>query len=232
MPLADEIALLTPDPEADIRVIEAGLLLWQDPAKPLPRLVTKGGGRHKIAIVTNWLKWKKSADPHWASEPYVISMAFDSHTLKGEAIEPFFNGLPFPNVLVGDIVPMLGRGHMFYGARDPGGFVALSIFWMEKDAGARDLGQTISDLQADKKIKSSLKAIANLAGEGLAKLLPGVGAVATIVAEALKLNKDDEIFHSDGVYFRSDDPPYDIGTDKVIGNVFMDFNLKVIKVDD
>ncbi|MFH1706904.1 MAG: hypothetical protein ABIF71_03180 [Planctomycetota bacterium] len=102
---------------------------------------------------------------------------------------------------------------------------------MEKDTGTRDLGQTISDLQANKKIKSSLKAISTLAGEGLAKLLPGVNAVATIVAEALKLNKDDEIFRSDGVYFRSDNPPYDIGTDKILGNVFMDFNLKV-NVDD
>jgi hypothetical protein len=230
MPPADEIALLTPDPEADIRAIESGLLLWQDPAKPLPHLVTRGGGRNKIAIVTNYLKWKKSADPHWASEPYVISMAFDSHTFKGETIEPFFNALPFPNVLAGDILPMLGQGHFFYGPRDPGAFVAISVFWMEKDAGVRDLGQTISDLQANKKIKASLKAIGTLAGEGLAKLLPGLGAVTTIVAEALKLNKDDEIFRSDGVYLREYDPPYDIGSDKVLGNVFLDFNIKVIGI--
>jgi hypothetical protein len=203
------------------------------PARTAPHLTTRGGGRNKIAIVTNYLKWKKSADPHWASEPYVISMAFDSHTFKGEGpIEPFFNAMPFPNVLVGDTVPMFGQGHLFYGPRDPGEYVALSVFWMEKDAGARDLGQTISDLQANKKIKSSLKAIATLAGEGLARLLPGVNAAATIVAEALKLNKDDEIFRSDGVYFRSTNPPFGIGTETVQGNVFMDFNLKVIDMGD
>ena len=138
----------------------------------------------------------------------------------------------FPNVLAGDTLPMLGQGHLFYGPRDPGEFVALSIFWMEKDAGARDLGQTISDLQKDKGIKKSLKVIAELAGEGFAKLLPGVNAAATIVAEALKLNKDDEIFRTDGVYFRSNKPPYGIGTETVQGNVFMDFNLKVIDMGD
>ena len=230
MPPADEIPILTPDPEADILAIESGLLLWQDPARPAPHLTTRGGGRHKIAIVTNYLKWKKSADPHWASEPYVISMAFDSHTAGGETIEPFFNALPFPNVLAGDTLPMLGQGHFFYGPRDPGEFVALSVFWMEKDASARDLGQTISDLQSNKKIKSSIKALAAMAGEGLARLLPGLGAVAAITAEALKLNKDDEIFRSDGVYLREYDPPYDIGSDKVIGNVFLDFNIKVIGI--
>ncbi|MFH1708151.1 MAG: hypothetical protein ABIF71_09570 [Planctomycetota bacterium] len=230
MPPGDEIPILTEDPEAAILAIESGLLLWQDPARTAPHLVTKGGGRHKIAILTNWLKWKKSADPHWASEPYVISMAFDSHTARGEMIEPFFNALPFPNVLAGDTLPMLGQGHFFYGPRDPGEFVALSVFWMEKDAGVRDLGQTISDLQANKKIKAGIKALGTLAGEGLARLLPGLGAVAAITAEALKLNKDDEIFRSDGVYLREYDPPYDIGTDKVIGNVFLDFNIKVIGI--
>ena len=226
----DEIPILTPDPAATIRRIEAGLLLWQDPSKPLPHLVIRGGGRNKIAITTTYLKWKKSADPHWASEPYVISMAFDSHTCKGETIEPFFNALPFPNVLAGDTLPMLGQGHFFYGPRDPGEFVALSVFWMEKDAGVRDLGQTISDLQANKKIKAGIKALGTLAGEGLARLLPGLGAVAAITAEALKLNKDDEIFRSDGVYLREYDPPYDIGSDKVLGNVFLDFNIKVIGI--
>ncbi|MFH1708070.1 MAG: hypothetical protein ABIF71_09140 [Planctomycetota bacterium] len=73
MPPADEIPILTPDPETTIREIESGLLLWHDPSKPIPHLTTRGGGRNNIAIVTNSLNWKKSADPHWASEPYVIS---------------------------------------------------------------------------------------------------------------------------------------------------------------
>lgn len=54
--------------------------------------------------------------------------------------------------------------------------------------------------------------------------------LAAITAEALKLNKDDEIFRSDGVYLREYDPPYDIGSDKVLGNVFLDFNIKVIGI--
>ena len=233
MPPAARIPILTPDPETTIQQIEAGLALWHDPQKPMPNLVTKGGGRHQIAIVTKWLRWKKSADPHRGNEPYVISMAFDANTFRnGPAPEAFFNSMPFPNVVAGDTLPMMGRGHMFYGPRDPGGFVAISVFWMEKDAGARDLGQTISDLKDNKKIKSSLKAIANLAGEGAAKLLPGVGAVATIVSEALKLNRDDEILRTDGVYFRSDDPPYGIGTEEVFGNSFMDYNVKIIRVEE
>lgn len=81
-------------------------------------------------------------------------------------------------------------------------------------------------------IKKSLQAIAELAGEGLAKLLPGINAAATIVSAALKLNKDDEIFRTDGVYFRSNKPPYGIGSETVQGNVFMDFNLKVIDMGD
>ena len=60
----------------------------------------------------------------------------------------------------------------------------------------------------------------------------GVNAVASIVSEALKLNKDDEIFRTDGVYFRSTTPPYRIGSETVQGNVFMDFNLKVIDMGD
>ena len=230
MPPGDEIPILTEDPETTIREIESGIVLWHDPQKPMPNLVTKGGGRNKIAITTNWLRWKRSADPGRGNEPYDISMAFDSHTLRGEKLEPFFNALPFPNVVAGDTLPMIGEGHFFYGPRDPGSFVALSVFWMEKDAGARDLGQTISDLQKNKAVTKSLKVITELAGEGLARLMPGLKAISTIVAEALKLNKDDEIFRTDGVYLRSSDPPFKIGSEAVLGNVFMDFNLKVISL--
>lgn len=123
---------------------------------------------------------------------------------------------------------MLGHGHIHYGPRDPGAFVAISIFWMEQDKGARDLGQTLSDLQSNKKIKKGISVLSGLAGGAFDNLVPGLRAVTAIVAEALKLNQDDQIFRSVGAYLRDCDPPYDKGADKVLGNAFLDFNVKVI----
>lgn len=186
--------------------------------------------QHNIAIGMDQFTWKKRADMGPTSEPYIISMAIDERTpLTSEnSTSPFFNPIIFPNVRVNETVQMLGNGHLFYGPRDPGSFVALSILWMESDAKTRDLGDRLTSVKEDKEIADLIRSIISLASARATCVIPILSQLTSLVGKALLVNKDDEIYRTTGVFLRDIDPPYQLGTVTQRGNEYVDFNIRVM----
>ncbi|TSE04358.1 hypothetical protein [Aquimarina algiphila] len=163
----------------------------------------------KIAVVIKEFTLLKNADwfLHRYSEPYIISMAIDQGGANNPAID--FNILPFPNVKKGDIIQFDGHGHLVYGPKNPGEFLAYSVLFMESDKDIRDLGQLIEDI-----IKSDAASI------GVNALLSAVTTYATainvltqltsLLSKKMQENKDDELFRRNGTLLRDVDPPFDI----------------------
>ena len=51
--------------------------------------------------------------------------------------------MPFPKVRPKSTVTMLGDGHLLYGPKQPGEFVALSVLMMESDADIRNTAKVV-----------------------------------------------------------------------------------------
>ena len=85
------------------------------------------------------------------NEPYIISITIDE---SGKA-DPKndFNFMPFPKVAKGGTVTMLGDGHLVYGPKKPGEFVAISVLIMEKDNDIQKLDRVIPKSRNRKTMK-------------------------------------------------------------------------------
>ncbi len=91
------------------------------------------------------------------NEPHIISFAIDRSGNANPEID--FNFMPFPKVRPNTTVTMLGDGHLIYGPRNPGDFVAISILIMESDSDMRKRGKLIKEVIKSKAADLGVKAI-------------------------------------------------------------------------
>lgn len=162
---------------------------------------------------------------HRYSEPYIVSMAVDGSGDANPTID--FNYMPFPKVAKGGTVRMLGDGHIIYGPKHPGSFVAVSVLVMECDQDVRRAGEI-----AKRAVESSA---VELAARALLAANPGAAAVVGIlkeltqfVAGVLKENKDDELYRVAGSFLQAGPVPYHVGREYKDGNDYVSLSLRVI----
>jgi len=161
----------------------------------------------KIAITIPKFTLKKNADPFIFgkyNEPYIVSLAVDEQGSANPVID--FNTMPFPKVKVGNTVSMLGDGHLLYGPKNPGQYVALSVLIMESDSDMRNLGGKIEEIVGSKAVELGIGAII-AANPGSAAILGILKELTQLVAGELKNNKDDELFRTEGTFLRDHPVP-------------------------
>jgi hypothetical protein len=181
----------------------------------------------KIALTIPEFKLLKSADGPFSrySEPYIVSFAIDASGSSGPCIH--FNYMPFPKVARGGVVTMLGDGHILYGPKNPGEYVAASVLIMECDQDIREMGKRIKRICESKATSLGLKSLylTNPAHAAIGELLK---SITTFVASELKQNKDDELFRTEGTFLKNGVVPYHINRMYTLGNGHVEMKLKVI----
>ncbi|MBP0000339.1 MAG: hypothetical protein J7641_15310 [Cyanobacteria bacterium SID2] len=182
----------------------------------------------KIAVVLKQFRLKKVSENFFdpgRAEPYIISVAIDSESVDRPAIH--FNALPFPNVRAKDTVSFDGQGHLIYGPKNPGEFVAYSILFMECDSDIRELGSSVERIFKSAATRLGLKTMLSInLSLGLATTV--VGELASIVADTMKQNKDDELFRRNGTLLRDVTPPFDILRTYDSGNEYIDCQTSIV----
>jgi hypothetical protein len=189
--------------------------------------------RDKIAVTIPYFKLLSSSDGarrrnRFYNEPYIVSVAVDAQGKAAPALE--FNTMPFPKVQKGEAVQMLGNGHLVYGPKHPGEFLALSILIMESDADIRARGEKLERFVQSKALELGLGAVmaANAtAGSALAILKE----LTQFVAGRLKENGDDELLRTEGSFLRDDVVPYHINRRYQRTNDFIDVSVQIIPLD-
>jgi len=182
----------------------------------------------EIAISIPEFTLKKKTDGLFGkySEPYIVSLAIDGQGLNNPKLD--FNHMPFPKVAVGRTVKMLGDGHLLYGPRNPGKFVALSVLFMESDGDISKLGETIEGIVKTSAIKLGIATIATV-NPGSSVILGIVKELTQLVAGQLKKNRDDELFRTEGTFLRDHQVPYHVNRLYTgLGNDYVDFSMKII----
>lgn len=184
----------------------------------------------KIAVVVKSFTLKRKSEFFLDrfSEPYIVSMAIDEQSAQETSID--FNILPFPNVRKGDTISFDGQGHLIYGPKNPGQFLAYSILFMESDQDVRDFGNFM---------ESVLKSEAlNLGAKALLKAAPTYSTAINIlqnlgdlIAKQLQKNKDDELFRRNGTLLRDVKPAYDILRTFESENDFIKTKTSIIPLD-
>lgn len=185
----------------------------------------------KIAITIPEFSVLKKMDGPFGKylEPYIVSIAIDEHGTHDPKIS--FNVMPYPKVAVGGRVKMLGDGHLLYGPKNPGQFVALSVLIMESDSDLHSIGDTIETLISSKATELSIAAIV-AANPGSSAILGILKELTQLIAGELKNNKDDEIFRTSGTFLRDHAVPYHINREYTdIGNDFINLSMKIIPLD-
>lgn len=186
--------------------------------------------KSKIAITMPYLKLLATADGLWSrySEPYIVSLAVDEKTTANPSLS--FNSMAFPKVREGRTVTMLGDGHLVYGPKNPGEFVAMSILIMESDSDIRNLGKNLEKIVKSKAVDLGIKAVI-AASPGSAAVLGILKELTQFVSGAMQNNKDDELYRTDGVFLRDTDNPYHVNREYTQGNEWVEFALRVIPLD-
>ena len=185
----------------------------------------------KIAITVPKFTLLKHADGIFQkyNEPYLTSVAVDASGTANPKID--FSFMPFPKVAKGGTVTMLGDGHMIYGPKNPGDFVAVSILVMESDQDMRDLGQNIESAVKSKAVDLGIKALV-AASPSHAAILGILKELTTLIAGFLKENKDDELFRTEGTFLKGHPVPYHINRSYQLENDFASLNLNVIPLTE
>lgn len=168
-----------------------------------------------IAVVIKKFWLLKNAERIWPSkynEIGVISLAVDEHSLaKGEQSKPAidFNVLPFPMIEAGDSISFEGQGHLIYGPKNPGSFLAYSMLFYECANDTQELGGLIEEIINSKATEVGLKTVlaANPAAGAILSVLTGL---ADVIAKNVKKTNNRELFRKGGTLFRDTTPPYDI----------------------
>ncbi len=185
----------------------------------------------KIAITIPEFTVNKKVDGPFGKylEPYIVSIAIDEQGTNDPKIS--FNIMPYPKVAVGGRVKMLGDGHLLYGPKNPGEFVALSVLIMESDSDIRAIGDTVETIVNSKAAELSIAAIV-AANPGSTAILGILKELTQMVAGELKNNKDDELFRTSGTFLRDHPTPYHINREyKDIGNDFVRLSMKIIPLN-
>lgn len=185
----------------------------------------------KIAITVPQFTLLKHSDGAFQkyNEPYITSVAIDSAGTADPKID--FNFMPFPKVRKGGTVRMLGDGHIVYGPKNPGEFVAISLLFMENDQDMQELGKTVEEVVKSKAVDLGVKAVV-AASPGSAAIMAILKELTQFVAGVLKENKDDELFRTEGVFLRGSPVPYHINRSYEVGNDYVNLLLNVIPMKD
>ena len=183
-----------------------------------------------IAITLKRFKLLKSseglanlANPY--NEPYLVSLAVDAKGSAAPGIE--FSAMPFPKVRRGQTVNFVGDGHLLYGPKNPGTFVACSVLFMESDSDVRNLGEVIERLVKNKATDLGMKVIM-AAHPGAAGTLAILKELTQFVAGELKNNKDDELMRTEGTFLRDHPAPYHVNRQYTIQNDYVETDWQVI----
>lgn len=180
-----------------------------------------------IAFVVKEFTLKKSSEFFLDrySEPYIVSLAIDQDGANNPAID--FNILPFPRVKKGDKITFGGQGHLIYGPKNPGDFLAYTILFMESDRDVQDFGVLLQDIITAE--------ATNMGAQALLVAAPGYGTAISILqslteflAIQLQKNKDDELFRRNGTLLRAVVPAYDILRTYQSGNDYIKVKTEVI----
>jgi hypothetical protein len=187
--------------------------------------------RDKIAISIPKFSLLKHADSRVQryNEPYLTSLAIDAAGRANPRLD--FNFMPFPKVARGGTVTMLGDGHLVYGPKQPGEFVAVSVLVMENDRELRDVGRQIEQVVRSKAADLGLKAVI-ATHPGHAAVLGLLKELTQWVAGFLKQNGDDELFRTEGTFLRDHPVPYHINRSYEVGNDFVRLRLNVLPLQN
>lgn len=158
------------------------------------------------------------------NEPYLVSMAVDERGSANPAIE--FSFMPFPKVRAGGSVTFIGDGHLIYGPRNPGSFVAVSVLMMESDKDMQNLGATIQAAVQSEAVALGMKAVL-AAHPGAAATLGILKELCQFVGGLLKNNGDDELFRMEGTFLRDQPAPYHVDSAYDVGNDYASLKLAV-----
>jgi len=185
----------------------------------------------KIAVVVPRFKLLASSDgPRgsrklYRNEPYLVTLAVDAGGGEGPKIS--FNSAFYPNVRQGDTVSMLGHGHLCYGPKNPGEWVAVSILVMESDEDIRERGKMLNRLVPEVMGDSSIM--------GVLKMNPTVAVVAGVlssvtglIAKALVNNTDDLLLRTQGTFLRDVAVPYQVNRAVKKSNRWAEIDLAVV----
>lgn len=186
----------------------------------------------KLAITIPYFKLLKSADGvlegnNRYNEPYIVSLAVDQ---AGPLPAVAFNLMPFPKVKPGESVQMLGDGHLIYGPKNPGDFVAVSVLVMESDSDVREKGEALEQFVKSKAVDLGLAAV-TAANAPAGTILGILKELTQFIAGRLKSNQDDELFRTEGTFLRDDIVPYHINRSYTPSNSFVSMQLKIIPLD-
>lgn len=163
------------------------------------------------------------------NEPYIVSVAIDESGKADPHID--FNFMPFPKVAKGGTVTMLGDGHLVYGPKNPGEFLAVSVLIMENDKDIRKLGKVVEDVVKSTAVDLGIKAVV-AANPGAAAVLGILKELTQLVAGYLKSNEDDELYRTEGTFLRDHEAPYHINRSYEVGNEFVTMNMNIIPLKD
>jgi len=164
------------------------------------------------------------------NEPYIVSAAIDESGSADPQID--FNYMPFPKVAGGGTVRMLGDGHLVYGPKNPGSFVAASVLVMESDKDIREFGEDLETVVRSKALDLGIKAL--LASNPTHTAIVGVlKELAQLIAGFLKENGDDELFRVEGSFLRDNHAnPYHVNRSYRLANDFARVDLAVIPLPE
>jgi hypothetical protein len=189
--------------------------------------------KDKIAVTIPYFKLLASSDGarkknNFYNEPYVVSVAVDAQGKASPLLD--FSTMPFPKVHKGQSVEMLGNGHLVYGPKNPGEFLAVSVLIMESDADVRARGERLERFVQSKAVELGLGAVmaANAtAGSALAILKE----LTQFIAGWLKDNGDDELMRTEGTFLRDDVVPYHVNRRYQRANDFIDLAVQIIPLE-
>lgn len=178
-----------------------------------------------IAVTVPYFSLLKSSDLGRGAhnEPYIVSVAIDDHGVGNQAVS--FNNTVFPRMRPGDRIDMIGDGHLLYGPRNPGAFVAFSVLVLESD---EDLDQKLAVVVKQASESTDLKTILAGIASRASAALAGVNSAMALVAKLLAKNKDDELFRTGGTLLRDRQPPYQINRQFTNSNEYVELAVKVI----
>ncbi len=181
----------------------------------------------KIAVVIKDFTLKRKGEGWFNkySEPYILTMAIDQSGANNPAID--FNIKPYPKVRKNELVSFDGVGHLIYGPKNPGEFLAYSVTFMESDKDIRETGELIEGIVKSEAVKVGAKALL-IANPTYGTAIEVIEKVSELVVSVMKKNKDDELFKRDGTLLRDITPAYNINETFLSENDFVKTNIAVV----
>lgn len=159
------------------------------------------------------------------NEPYLVTLAIDSDGASQKSLD--FNFAHYPQVRPKDTVEMLGNGHLVYGPKNPGSFVAVSVLVMESDHDMREFGDALTTVVKSKVADLGLSAIL-ATNPGAMVLVNILKELTALIAQGLAKDKDDPLMRTSGVFLRDMLVPYEVNRKFTRSNEYVDLDLQVV----